>query len=52
MARWNANEVRPDTFFCGGAPVFEGYPTMWEPKEQRYQRRYLIVQRGDEAKAP
>jgi len=51
MARWNANEVRPDTFFCGGAPVLDGYPTMWEPKEQRYQRRYLILQKGDEAKA-
>lgn len=52
MARWNANAIRPDTFFCGGAPVVDGYPTMWEPKEQRYQRRYLIVQKGDEAKAP
>jgi len=52
MARWNAQEVRPDTFFCGGAPVVDGYPTTWEPKEQRYQRRYLIVQKGDEAKVP
>jgi imidazolonepropionase-like amidohydrolase len=52
MTRWNANDVRPDSFFCGGAPVVDGYPTMWEPKEQRYQRRYLIVQKGDEAKVP
>lgn len=32
--------------------MVDGYPTMWEPKEQRYQRRYLIVQKGDEAKVP
>lgn len=52
MAKWNSQPVHPDTYFCGGAPIVDGYPTMWEPQETRYQRRYLIVQRGEEAKAP
>jgi hypothetical protein len=40
-------------YFCGGAPVVDGYPTNWEPKPQRYQQSpYLLVQQGEESTAP
>ncbi len=53
IANWNAHEVHPDIYFCGGAPVVDGYPMNWGPKPQRYQEYpYLIVQRGEEASAP
>jgi imidazolonepropionase-like amidohydrolase len=52
IAKFKAYELRPDLYFCGGAPVVDGYPTNWDPKPQRYQRPYLIVQRGEESAAP
>jgi imidazolonepropionase-like amidohydrolase len=52
IAKWKAYETRPDIYFCGGAPVVDGYPTNWDPKPQRYERPYLIVQRGEESTAP
>ena len=53
IARWNAHEVHPDIYFCGGAPIVDGYPMNWAPKPQRYEQYpYLIVQRGEESTAP
>jgi imidazolonepropionase-like amidohydrolase len=53
MREWQKNELRPDTYFCGSAPVQDGYPTAWAPKPQRYENQpYLIIQRGEEASAP
>ena len=53
IAKWNAHEVHPDIYFCGGAAVLDGYPMNWEPKPERYQAYpYLLVQRGEEAAAP
>jgi imidazolonepropionase-like amidohydrolase len=53
VAQWNAHAVHPDLYFCGGAPIVDGYPMNWVPKPQRYAGfPYLIVQRGDEASAP
>jgi imidazolonepropionase-like amidohydrolase len=50
---WNARELHPDFYFCGGAPIVDGYPMNWAPKPQRYQGfPYMIVERGDEAAAP
>ena len=37
IAQWNAAAIRPQAYFCGAAPVFDGYPMSWMPKPQRYQ---------------
>lgn len=53
MREWQQNELRPDAYFCGSAPVQDGYPTAWAPKPQRYENQpYMIIQRGEEASAP
>jgi len=53
VAQWNARELHPDIFFCGGATIVDGYPMNWAPKPQRYQSfPYMIVQRGEESTAP
>lgn len=53
IAKWNARDVHPDIYFCGGAAIVDGYPMNFEPKPERYQEYpYLIVQRGEEASAP
>jgi imidazolonepropionase-like amidohydrolase len=53
IARWNAEEIHPDIYFCGGAPIVDGYPMNWQPKPRHYEWfPYMIVERGDEAKAP
>ncbi len=50
---WNARELHPDFYFCGGAPIPDGYPMNWAPKPLRYAAfPYMIVERGDEASAP
>ncbi|MEP7245422.1 MAG: amidohydrolase family protein [Gammaproteobacteria bacterium] len=53
MAAWNAHEIHPDTFFCGGVPVVDGYPTQWTPKPARYYANpYFVVQAGDPSTLP
>jgi len=53
MARWKRHEPVPDTYFCGGAPLIDGYPMNYLPKPQRYARMpYLIVERGGRAPLP
>jgi imidazolonepropionase-like amidohydrolase len=50
---WNAQTLRPDLYFCGGAPVLDGYPMNWTPKPLRYELwSYLIVQPADTASVP
>jgi imidazolonepropionase-like amidohydrolase len=50
---WNAQPLRPDMYFCGGAPVMDGYPMNWTPKPLRYQLwSYLIVQPDDVKSVP
>ena len=34
---WNARAVRPQAYFCGAAPVFDGYPMSFMPKPARYE---------------
>jgi imidazolonepropionase-like amidohydrolase len=36
IAAWNAEDVRPQAYFCGAAPVQDGYPTNFAPAPQRY----------------
>jgi imidazolonepropionase-like amidohydrolase len=36
MARWKDHDVVPDTYFCGGAAVMDGYPMNYLPKPVRY----------------
>jgi imidazolonepropionase-like amidohydrolase len=53
MRRWQKHETRPDTYFCGSAPIQDGYPMSWAAKPQRYEHQpYMIIQRGEEAAAP
>ena len=53
IAQWNTHEVHPDLYFCGGAPIPGGYPTGYVPKADLTRDfPYMIVERGDESKAP
>jgi len=45
MARWKSRHPVPDTYFCGGAPLIDGYPMNYSPKPQRYAGMpYMIVE--------
>ena len=54
VTAWNAHGVHPDLYFCGGASIPGGYPSIQfvtqEIRRSLYQ--YMIVQRGEEGKAP
>ena len=52
MARWKAHELVPDTYFCGGAALMDGYPMNWVPKPARYQAApYMLIEPGTAAPA-
>ncbi|MCP5092315.1 MAG: amidohydrolase family protein, partial [Gammaproteobacteria bacterium] len=34
---WNSQTIRPQAYFCGASPVFDGYPMSFMPKPARYQ---------------
>jgi imidazolonepropionase-like amidohydrolase len=52
-AQWQGYNAHPDIYFCGAAPVVDGYPMHWAPKPQRYEPfPYMLIQRGDESTAP
>ena len=45
MARWKSHYPVPDTYFCGGAVLMDGYPSNFLPKESRYTAMpYLLVE--------
>lgn len=49
IARWNDLDIRPHAYFCGAAPVFDGYPMNFIPKPFRYRiTPYFLF---DEARA-
>jgi imidazolonepropionase-like amidohydrolase len=51
IAKWNAHAVRPDTYFCGAAPVLDGYPTNFvPPKVRRSLMPYFLVEPDSKAK--
>ena len=37
LARWKSRGLTPDTYFCGGAGLIDGYPMNFVPKPARYQ---------------
>jgi imidazolonepropionase-like amidohydrolase len=45
MARWKSHDPKPDTFFCGGATLMDGYPSNYLPKESRYTAMpYMLLE--------
>ena len=53
ITKWQSYKAHPDIYFCGAAPVVDGYPMNWAPKPQRYEPfPYMLIQRGDESSAP
>jgi len=34
---WNSRADRPEAYFCGASPVFDGYPMSWMQKPDRYR---------------
>jgi imidazolonepropionase-like amidohydrolase len=52
MARWKAHALVPDTYFCGGAALMDGYPMNWVPKPARYRAApYMLIEPGTAAPA-
>jgi imidazolonepropionase-like amidohydrolase len=50
MARWKSHDIVPDTYFCGGAALMDGYAMNYAPKPQRYQWwPYMLIEPGIEA---
>ena len=45
MARWKSQDPAPDTYFCGGAALMDGYPSNYLAKESRYTAMpYMLVE--------
>jgi imidazolonepropionase-like amidohydrolase len=50
MAHWRSHDIVPDTYFCGGAALMDGYSMNYEPKPQRYQAwPYMLIEQGTQA---
>src|SRR5665213_1967126 len=50
MMRWKSHDIVPDTYFCGGAAVMDGYSMNYAPKPQRYQGwPYMLIEPGTQA---
>ncbi len=50
MARWKNHKIAPDSYFCGGAALMDGYPMNYAPKPQRYQAwPYMLIEPGTQA---
>jgi imidazolonepropionase-like amidohydrolase len=50
MARWKSHGLVPDTYFCGGAALMDGYSMNYAPKPQRYQVwPYMLIEAGTQA---
>ena len=53
MARWLNHQIVPDTYFCGGAALIDGYPMTYAPKPARYEAMpYLLVEPGAQSGLP
>jgi imidazolonepropionase-like amidohydrolase len=53
MTRWKSADSVPDTYFCGGAALIDGYPTNYSPEATRYKDMpYFIVEPGDRSSLP
>jgi imidazolonepropionase-like amidohydrolase len=50
MVRWKNHDVVPDTYFCGGAALVDGYPMNYAPKPERYKDwPYMLIESGTQA---
>jgi len=50
LARWKSHDIVPDTYFCGGAALMDGYAMNYAPKPQRYQWwPYMLIEPGTQA---
>jgi imidazolonepropionase-like amidohydrolase len=50
MARWKGHDIVPDTYFCGGAALMDGYAMNYAPKPQRYEWwPYMLIEPGTQA---
>lgn len=50
MASWKSHGIVPNTYFCGGAALMDGYPMNYAPKPQRYQDwPYMLIEPGRQA---
>jgi imidazolonepropionase-like amidohydrolase len=50
MAFWKSHDIVPDTYFCGGAALMDGYSMNYAPKPQRYQWwPYMLIEPGTQA---
>ncbi|MFL6603239.1 MAG: amidohydrolase family protein [Steroidobacteraceae bacterium] len=54
ITAWNTSEAHPDLYFCGGAEIPGGYPRIQfvSAEDRRSLSRYMLVERGEEGKAP
>lgn len=54
LEEWNAQPIHPDLYFCGGAQIPGGYPQIQYvgPEDRAALYRYMLVQPGEEGKAP
>jgi hypothetical protein len=43
MARWKSHDPVPDTYFCGGAVLLDGYPSNYLPKESPLYGNALLA---------
>jgi len=47
IAAWNAAPMSPQAYFCGGAPIMDGYPMLFAPKPLRYSiMPYFLMENG------
>ena len=50
MVRWKSHDAVPDTYFCGGAALMDGYPMNYAPKPERYKDwPYMLIESGTQA---
>jgi imidazolonepropionase-like amidohydrolase len=53
MADWKNHALVPDTYFCGGAALVDGYPMSYVAKPARYQGwPYMLVETADVSGLP
>jgi imidazolonepropionase-like amidohydrolase len=50
LARWKSFGIVPDTYYCGGAALMDGYAMNYAPLPQRYQGwPYMLIEPGTQA---
>ncbi len=48
IKQWNSQKLRPHAYFCGGAPIVDGYPMHFIPKPLRYKiTPYFLVEHNE-----